>query len=328
LFGEVDWDVVKNTVLNLGIRYTDEKRDLDSFNLQGLPPFGIISLNTTDSISNGAVSWTAGLSKQFNTNTMGYIKASKGFKSGGFNADYLGNPEIRFEPEYALTYESGIKFLGIANRLRLNTAVFYTDYKDLQVSIFTPNVGGFAIKNAAAATIYGVEAELTLRPTNNFDIIAGLGSQKATFDRFPNPEGPGTNYDGHRIENAPNFGGSGVLQYTWAVAGGALVLLAGIAGIIAARRRKTTKFEDSIISGTAVLPMMIAPASRSRRTTSASCVRAEPCAAVPYVVTSPATSTSSLIAIGTPSNGSRSPAFSRSWAAAASRRAESVRTIR
>jgi len=37
---------------------------------------------------------------------------------------------------------------------------------------------------------------------------------------------------------------------TWAVGGGALVLLAGIAGIIAARRRKTTKFEDSIISGT------------------------------------------------------------------------------
>ncbi|HXX85279.1 MAG TPA: FimV/HubP family polar landmark protein [Casimicrobiaceae bacterium] len=37
---------------------------------------------------------------------------------------------------------------------------------------------------------------------------------------------------------------------TWAVGGGALVILAGIAGIIAARRRKTTKFEDSIISGT------------------------------------------------------------------------------
>ena len=37
---------------------------------------------------------------------------------------------------------------------------------------------------------------------------------------------------------------------TWVVGGGALVVLAGIAGIIAARRRKTTKFEDSIISGT------------------------------------------------------------------------------
>jgi pilus assembly protein FimV len=37
---------------------------------------------------------------------------------------------------------------------------------------------------------------------------------------------------------------------TWAVGLGALVILGGIAALIAGRRRKTTKFEDSIISGT------------------------------------------------------------------------------
>jgi pilus assembly protein FimV len=37
---------------------------------------------------------------------------------------------------------------------------------------------------------------------------------------------------------------------TWAIAAGALGILVLIAGLIAARRRKTTKFEDSIISGT------------------------------------------------------------------------------
>ncbi len=37
---------------------------------------------------------------------------------------------------------------------------------------------------------------------------------------------------------------------TWVVAVGALIVLLAIAGLIAARRRKTTKFEDSIISGT------------------------------------------------------------------------------
>ncbi|HTR56904.1 MAG TPA: FimV/HubP family polar landmark protein [Casimicrobiaceae bacterium] len=37
---------------------------------------------------------------------------------------------------------------------------------------------------------------------------------------------------------------------TWAIGAGALVLLGGIASIIVTRRRKTTKFEDSIISGT------------------------------------------------------------------------------
>ena len=37
---------------------------------------------------------------------------------------------------------------------------------------------------------------------------------------------------------------------TWAIGVGALAVLAGIAALLAARRRKTTKFEDSIISGT------------------------------------------------------------------------------
>jgi pilus assembly protein FimV len=36
----------------------------------------------------------------------------------------------------------------------------------------------------------------------------------------------------------------------WAIGAGALAVLGGIFGLIAARRRKTTKFEDSIISGT------------------------------------------------------------------------------
>jgi pilus assembly protein FimV len=36
----------------------------------------------------------------------------------------------------------------------------------------------------------------------------------------------------------------------WALGGGALAIIAGIAALFAARRRKTTKFEDSIISGT------------------------------------------------------------------------------
>ena len=37
---------------------------------------------------------------------------------------------------------------------------------------------------------------------------------------------------------------------SWAIGGGALAILAGLAFLIATRRRKTTKFEDSIISGT------------------------------------------------------------------------------
>ena len=86
--------------------------------------------------------------------------------------------------------------------------------------------------------------------------------------------------------------------------------------------------DHSIISGTVVLPTMTAPAARSLRTTSASSVLAGPYAPVPYVVTSPATSTSSLIAIGTPSSGERSPVSRRACAAAASSRAGPASTTR
>ena len=69
--------------------------------------------------------------------------------------------------------------------------------------------------------------------------------------------------------------------------------------------RVAPKASDSVngkivSSGTCVLPMTIAPASRSARTTSASRSRGPPCDSEPQAVTSPATSVSSLIATGTP----------------------------
>jgi hypothetical protein len=52
-----------------------------------------------------------------------------------------------------------------------------------------------------------------------------------------------------------------------------------------------------------VLPTITAPAARSRRTTSLSAVAGVTVPVVPYRVGTPATSTSSLTAIGMPSNG-------------------------
>src|ERR1700722_14918213 len=59
----------------------------------------------------------------------------------------------------------------------------------------------------------------------------------------------------------------------------------------------------SVSSGTLVLPITIAPAARRRRTTSESALAGELTTPVPNDVSPPATSASSLIAIGTPSGG-------------------------
>ena len=81
-------------------------------------------------------------------------------------------------------------------------------------------------------------------------------------------------------------------------------------------------------SGSRVRPTTIAPASRSRRTISESSVAGSSKASVPFMLTSPATSTSSLIAIGTPSSGRSSPALRRASACSASSSAFSAKTLR
>jgi hypothetical protein len=77
-----------------------------------------------------------------------------------------------------------------------------------------------------------------------------------------------------------------------------------------------------------VLPTITAPAALRRRTTSASWVAARTYPSVPNAVGVPATSTSSLTAIGMPSNGAVSPAARRRSARAASASADSVSTTR
>ena len=82
-------------------------------------------------------------------------------------------------------------------------------------------------------------------------------------------------------------------------------------------------------SGTCVLPRITQPAARSRATTSASAAHGCPeCASEPRIVTCPATSVSSLIAIGTPLSGGASPDDRRASAASASASASSASTTR
>ena len=74
-----------------------------------------------------------------------------------------GRPARLSTPEFAWTYEGGLKRMIAGGRARVNTAVFYTDYQDLQVlSFLRPGVPN--ITNAASAGITGVESKRPHRP--------------------------------------------------------------------------------------------------------------------------------------------------------------------
>lgn len=98
-------------------------------------------------------------------NTMLYGSWTMGAKSGGF--DYRSNNRggaatysqaFQFGDEKAMTFETGAKLRLFNGRAEFNADVYYTSYRDLQVSIFD-GILGFNVGNAAKARIYGLEAE-------------------------------------------------------------------------------------------------------------------------------------------------------------------------
>jgi iron complex outermembrane receptor protein len=188
VFGQADYDLTDALTLTAGLRYTKIEKDV-VVDLVGSVPFGIISLtNHREDQEADAVSPTLSLLYKVNENLNAYATVSRGFKGGGFNADFVSNPNLAFDPEYVTNYEGGLKFEGFGRRLRANVAVYHMDYEDLQVSIFSP-LGGFIIDNAATATINGVEFDMEAKPFPGLTLNAGVGYNDASFDKYDSNSG-------------------------------------------------------------------------------------------------------------------------------------------
>ncbi|MBL4826171.1 MAG: TonB-dependent receptor [Spongiibacteraceae bacterium] len=124
------------------------------------------------------------LSYDIDDGTMVYASYSEGFKSGGFNARNIKpGPAVRtFNPELATTYEVGFKADLFDSTLRLNGALFHTDYEDLQFVIredFAP-----IVFNAGEAEIEGLELEWTWVPNSSLQIVGGLGYVNAKYTQL------------------------------------------------------------------------------------------------------------------------------------------------
>ena len=121
------------------------------------------------------------LSYQWTDDVMVYATYSEGFKSGGFDQRFTAFTAVpsSFEPETVESYEIGMKGDFFDSTLRVNLALFHTDYDDLQIIIresFNP-----ITFNGGEAEIDGFELELTWVPTDNWYITASTGYIDADY---------------------------------------------------------------------------------------------------------------------------------------------------
>jgi len=115
---------------------------------------------------------------------MAYAKWSKGFKSGGWTTR-LSNPIqdgtfAEFKPEFAKTSEIGLKTQLLDNHLLVNTAIFYTDYEDIQLNF--QEQASPVLRNAGTATLQGIEVEAQAVFAGGFGFTFAGGYIDAEYD--------------------------------------------------------------------------------------------------------------------------------------------------
>jgi iron complex outermembrane receptor protein len=163
-------------------------------------------------------SLTVGLGE--NTNL--YARYAAGFKSGGYNLDYINadelaaNPTQEFDKETANSFDLGFKGNVWNNRLSFTVAGFYAEYEDYQVNQFADLGGGrtsIRITNAAKVSSKGFEGDFMAIIGNSVTLQGSLGLLDATFDSFPGGGTAGADVSGNKVVFAPEVNAALSFQY-------------------------------------------------------------------------------------------------------------------
>lgn len=191
--------------LTVGARLNHEKKDIDFSIRDNSTLFTTGALK--DKLSTTDFSPTASLNYTFNDDVLGYVRYSRGYKSGGWNADFVRSvSDIKFGDESVDAYEVGLKAMLFDRKLRLNAAAYISKHSNYQVFAFIQlSNGGTALNvtNAGKLSSKGFEIETELAPTSWLSLHANYGYNDASFDSFKNGGGPGVDFDGHRPAEAP-----------------------------------------------------------------------------------------------------------------------------
>jgi iron complex outermembrane receptor protein len=221
-FGDGSFELFSGLFLDAGVRVTREIKHI-AFSVDSPPggqavgffniPLEMDTKAQTDASPEG------GLHYAISANESVYFKVSRGYKSGGWNADYISGSgvaptiqQLGFQPESVTNYELGLKGDFIDHRVRVNSAVYYEDYENLQVIQWRGFAGGDVTGNAAAAKIKGVEGDITAVVVAGLEAGASVGFNNAKYSEYPGVDGPNTDGTGNRLPG-PKVTGDVHLNY-------------------------------------------------------------------------------------------------------------------
>ncbi len=185
-YGQATYSLTEDLAVTAGIRYTEDDRSGFLFN-ESIGHTSIDDrLENSDTWDN--VSYLLTLNYALSPGANLYATYSTGYNSGGFNsrASTVSSWENAVDEEEVFSYEVGLKSDWLDQRLRVNAALFYNDYEDIQITQFEAGSGGASSRlvNAGAATYQGFELEVTALLTQGLIAEVTYGYLDAEFDEY------------------------------------------------------------------------------------------------------------------------------------------------
>ncbi|MEJ7805732.1 MAG: TonB-dependent receptor [Telluria sp.] len=256
VFGQATWNVNNKLHLTGGVRYTKDRREnvggraytwrydatvpqlpLNPSMDPRVPGQGFAAdVPGNDGVFSGSkVTGLVRVNYDVNASNMLYASVATGYKSGG-----VQDRGLTYAPETLTNYELGSKSSFMGGKVKINNALFYSDFKDFQFNSpvnFSDGSRGLSITNAEGAKVYGFESEISARltPADRVSVTlallkAKLGALVAGSNDYALP--PCTvdtriatclDVSGHKMPHAPKFSTTVHYQHTFNLADGTLV---------------------------------------------------------------------------------------------------------
>ena len=170
-----------------GLRYNVDHYDRDQTNFDTpegcTPPFCVRESRTLDARKRFTeTTYEFGARWFVNDEHMLYAKFAHGYKAGLVELVALTGTINNVTPELIDAYEVGWKGGWLDGVVQTAFTAFYYDYTDLQVPQLIQ--GQVLTSNAAAATIWGLEAELRWQPAALTSVAVSVSHLDASFGEF------------------------------------------------------------------------------------------------------------------------------------------------
>lgn len=256
VFAQGDYRIDDNWTVTAGLRWTEEEKDfiagqsylsnVERQRLRNFPEYADLDNKWTE------VSPKLGVSYSF-AEALVYFSYSEGFHSGGFfgvNQNTRDFIRDQYDPEFADSWELGLKSQWLDNRLRLNVTAFYNDFEDKQEASVQVDPDTLTVAttfdNVASATYQGIELETQYVFNEYFRAFLNYGYLDAEYDEFFTDINAGDGVS--LIEDASFLEPRNAPEFTWGVGGTVSIPLGSGAIELYAKYSKVDEVETNLLN--------------------------------------------------------------------------------